>query len=754
MTAPFSIFREIIALCLFPNPTERDIVVLSQILLPDNFAERGPIGGSTEYIISSDLFPNDCRLFRLKYTDSSLEQLTAILQESQPSRVFLYPSWLAKRHLKQPISVDYPYQDLFELYVRTAIENLGPGVLLGTMLPYPAFATSSTRGFRDFILQHTRVRFLIELSFSIMDLYPFLRSQLLILETGHKGAPLTRFFQLTDTDQMDQQSEILSDFSRLLNQDGGTTTFGYVLRDELSPDISWLFDRYHPRRKQELQDMETVGKVQRLGDLVSIRRGIKGTPLIDGNASGGVPVLEGRDILANNALQLEAPRYRMEQPPSRAMLMPGDLCMPAIWRPTNLTLPIARIEESHLPRVASNNVLVLRPNPEMTSEEADFLFSYLQSDLAADQYRLVNSQLMISPVHLRELPVPVPDSAMQLALASLRSASEQFSNWQAEAKESINALFRYPSMKAARIETLTAGRRIRQRINASHQVDDFHYRLRTQYPHPIAYRWRAVESAKPDLEGYGQILECAEVATCYLACMALALTSTLKNVRIGYISTMAERITKRGSGTNMGDWISILREARDSKQLRNLPEIVPFYEVLRFLDDQNVDDAIQELKAFRDDQSHRRGPKGGQVREMFDKAKYLLERLLKAVEFLSEYPLRYIESTRRDSIRGITEYQYRDLVGDHPLVPLSTGTIQLPELEAHSLYLVDREGGLRLLRPLLTRRECPECGAWATFYLDGYHAKMGNCTLVSMEHSHTHTDTTIAEAFRFIGLLQ
>jgi hypothetical protein len=127
--------------------------------------------------------------------------------------------------------------------------------------------------------------------------------------------------------------------------------------------------------------------------------------------------------------------------------------------------------------------------------------------------------------------------------------------------------------------------------------------------------------------------------------------------------------------------------------------------------------------------------------------------LLQSVEFLSEYSLRYIEETRRDAIGGVTHYSYRELMGDHPIVPLQEGETKDKEVETGSLYLVDRNGTLHLMRPLLVRRVCPTCGRWATFHLDSYDAKHDICVLRGMEHTHTIKDQAIAYAFRHVGLL-
>jgi len=222
---------------------------------------------------------------------------------------------------------------------------------------------------------------------------------------------------------------------------------------------------------------------------------------------------------------------------------------------------------------------------------------------------------------------------------------------------------------------------------------------------------------------------------------------------VGYLSDMTKRISVCERGTNMGDWIAILREVRDSGRFKRIRELVPFFEVLHFLEDEEVDNAVQDLKDRRDDQAHGRGPKDLAVKPAFDEAISDLRTLMAAIEFSSEYPLRYIESTERDSIEDVTHYTYRDLMGDHPLVPAHQASCESPDLEKGSLYLVDRTGELRLLRPLLTRHHCQVCGRPAVFHLDQYEKDRDVCTLKSLERGHTIEDERIAQVFRRANLL-
>jgi hypothetical protein len=170
-------------------------------------------------------------------------------------------------------------------------------------------------------------------------------------------------------------------------------------------------------------------------------------------------------------------------------------------------------------------------------------------------------------------------------------------------------------------------------------------------------------------------------------------------------------------------------------------------------DGEDSDRALSSLKDRRDDEAHGRGPKGNVVPSEFESAKEELLELLGAAEFLSEYPLRYVERTKADVIENRLTYRYREVMGDHPLVPVQEETIDQTTLESESLYVVDRSGDLHLLRPLLDRRRCPVCGTWSTFYLDSYLDDEDACRLKSMEHGHTTTDEGVYKAFQKIGVL-
>ena len=295
---------------------------------------------------------------------------------------------------------------------------------------------------------------------------------------------------------------------------------------------------------------------------------------------------------------------------------------------------------------------------------------------------------------------------------------------------------------------MQAGKRARQRQRAGRSVESLAFRIRTQYPYPLAYRWREVEARGKGLGGYSSVLACAEATICYLALLAIVGAQVL-DVDIGKLVEIGRRLMERGKGIGLGDWIAVLREVGTSKRFRDL-KTFPFPEVLTVLIDEDTNDAVQRLQEARNDQAHGRGPKGAAVVVAIEDRFADLERLLQSAEFLVEYPFRFIDETRRDSLSGLTLIGYRDLMGDHALVPLGSDEHESSEIEAKSVYFLDRAGRYHLTRPWVT---CLERQQPATFHVERYDKKSDTVTLKSLEHGDTIVDKRLASALRAVGFL-
>jgi hypothetical protein len=83
-------------------------------------------------------------------------------------------------------------------------------------------------------------------------------------------------------------------------------------------------------------------------------------------------------------------------------------------------------------------------------------------------------------------------------------------------------------------------------------------------------------------------------------------------------------------------------------------------------------------------------------------------------------------------LRGIAVISYRQLVGDHAIVPHQSTEHHDNDLEQGSLYIIDSESQWHLLRPFLVGRGCPVCKNWSTFHAD---RERGALVIKSLETS-------------------
>ena len=744
-----TLFRDLINLALFEDAA--GLVFLADIDYKEEL--------NTQWQIEEleDWFPDSCLVKMLGSGEDFLKDLENEFDQVHSKQVFLFPPFIRRSHLSQGFREQYPGYDLHEAAAIKLANVVPSGTRVGITLPIVSLRTRRSGRFRANLFKNSRPEIIITHQRPVLLTDTIVQMGTLILEMGKSDPAPVKFFKECE------EQDLIADFKRLLRQGGGRTEYGYVRREPLPAESPLIFERYHPDLIAQREDMRYFGKVRPLSDLVDIREGLKlhflnrKEGVLSEADTDGIPIITGRSIREDGVLDFGKPRrYLLKK--ELMNLQSGDLCLRAFIHQSLERLPVVEITESDLPLAANDSVIVLRPRKDTSTEDRELLVAFLRSSQALEFLIAEGADLRAFPSYLSQIPVPVPDRALTLSIRSLNKAIERFDFWRKMAAQERSRLFslfdEYTSSKDARLHLLSTGRTARQRVEAAQRVTEFAHRVRTQYPHPIAYRWRRLQAGRPDSAGYQQLLDCAETTLCYLAFIVLTFTRYREDVSIGYQSVMAKRLSSnRSRGTNMGDWIAILREARDSRQFSAIEDLVPFYEALHFLRKDSVDSALQDLKDRRDDSAHGRGPTEVTIEEEFRSAYEQLEMLLSATEFVAEYPLRFIEVTRRDSLRAITDYEYRDLMGDHPLVPIASGQTKLPELEAHSLYLVDRSGDLYLLRPFLIRERCPTCGRWATFFLDTYDVDSDCCTLKSLEVGHTVESYDIAPALRYVGLL-
>ncbi len=542
--------------------------------------------------------------------------------------------------------------------------------------------------------------------------------------------------------------DVVEDFERLLVQQGGSTRWGFVVRD--GPEIGrpLLFEAEHPDFQRKVQSLAAFGTVGELGDFVEITRGLhtaaKRETTLDRPADGLVPVLEARSLDSDGSIRLD--EIRTWAPfTERYAVAPGDILARSIWRPTSAgSAPVAVVGAAGL--LFSQTLLRLRPLPELSVEQRQWLATFLRSDHALTQLSaLVGNSIAIDVATLRRLQVPLPDHELLDAMREVGTAAGRLRGWTSEAENLAGNLSFDEIPAVTRRRIVTEGQRLRDRVQLAEQLDDLGFRVRTTYPYPVALRWRKLEGSSTERDGLVPILDCFKAWAAYVA-LGAVVAARANGVELSTLKAWRDRMDPV-LRTNTGDWWAVL-EALKGRAFRDVSEDGPLVAFAGLLKDDEVRESVKYLVDLRNDHAHERLPTGGALRTIADEARRHLEIVVDSSDFLAGATLRQVVDTSWDSFAGVVTVRFRDLMGDHSAVPIRERITNDRDLEKDSLYLVDDRGGHHLLRPWVIAQECPDCGQLSTFYLD--ELRPDTARMKSFEHEHNHEFPELVAPFRAV----
>jgi hypothetical protein len=534
------------------------------------------------------------------------------------------------------------------------------------------------------------------------------RAAIVIYERRPPGGPV-RFATLPADGDSDVDG-VVADLERLRDLQGGTTEFGFATRDVIRPGDPLNPGYYSPETDQHRQAIGQYGAVVPLSHVFTLH--------------------EREDEAANR----------------------GDLTVRCTGEPPEVRLELEEMDADGA--TVHPEAVLLRPTRPLKEHERMFIVAYLRSDRAWRLFAAQGGTHELERATLARLPVVLPTEPVYLTLAEIDDAVARLRRWDSELKDAKERLLDIDTAAGGLSEVLRLGRRVRHRVAAGARVDDLGYRVRTQFPWPLAVLWRGVEAARPDTEGYMRTLEFAEAMACYLACLAIT-AAREAGITLAAVQLMSERLSGTTRGVSFADWTEILAEVRGRAFRAEVGDRNPFPEISELMSpDDEVDRALRRLKQRRDALAHGRGPRtAGELREEHQQAVADLRRWVEACEFVSSYPIWLIEGTQWDEIRHKNGVDYRDLMGDNELSPLRAVERDEPNVEAESLYATSQDGALHLLRPLLTWRECEQCHRPAVMVLDQYSATEGSLGVRSLDHGHAARADELIGAFREIGLV-
>lgn len=556
----------------------------------------------------------------------------------------------------------------------------------------------------------------------------------------------TKFFRFP-AESTAQLDDVAHDFKRLMKMKGGQTKYGFVVRGEAFDGSSIHFEAYDPALRTMRLELADFGSTHRLNDLYGVlppghpaTSRLRYDPDQSDEEAQRVRVLRGQDILRNGTVadtDADADdRAQYAAVPLDRQLRPGDFLVRTItgkWPGDGLVL--AEVTSRDLPAAAGSGVLVLRRRARSQEPVHDFVLSYLRSPrcLELGIFAQLAGHMRLTVPSLSEFLVPHPDDEMVTALTHLQEVKDKLQGWQDEASGLLNSVFDARSAKAARARIIEKGRLLRQRADEADSLTSLSGRIRKRFPLPVAYRWRAMEaelSGGPSRAGYEAILGFFEVVSAYLAQLAAAMAAHA-DIALQEVDDIAAKVGTGHGGTTMGDWLAIL-ESTKGKKFRALDDDMAMGEI-RNAFGPKVAEARAWLKAARNDKAHERPVDDVQLPAAIHAAKSYLDEIMEDLSFLPDLSLRFVSDFHWDDLAKTGQVSYEELVGDHPVVPASIGTVH-QVLEKGSLYIVDPLDRWHRIRPYLVRERCPECKTWSTFYLD---RRVGaEITLKSLEHGH------------------
>lgn len=577
----------------------------------------------------------------------------------------------------------------------------------------------------------------------------------MVLRRREDADRLVRLFE-TPRRPMAELADVVEDFRRLLRMKGGTSNFGYVLQSIPSKETDLGFRRNDPRIAARRAQLADFGKAARLDEVfellpLGIDHTVAKANQVDRQVGGAARVLTGRDVQRGGRIALPEETSLWVKIAPEKRLRVGDIVIRALQGPTlGSGFVWARVSEEDLPVASSHIIHVLRLRETVDPVVEDFVLRFLSSKQAPELIDLSTSGAHLTRGDLGALQVPLPDESMRVALESVQYARDRAGEWQSEATELLDSLFDEDTAAESKKRISLASRAVRWRVDAADAIEDFGYQIRTRFPHPVAYRWRVADallSTGPNADGYRAVLEAAEALLAYTANVALALARAA-DLPVGAIDGVRKKLAT-GQGPGMGDWVAVLDEI-PGKKFRPLDERLGIPEIREFLEGPGVRGAQRWLSARRNDEAHNRRVDSIDLPEVCERAVEELLVLMRSAQFLADLPLLLIVSIRWDSLSGQGEVSYRQLTGDHAVVPQQTMTVSDSGIEQGSLYIRDADHRLHLMRPYLIGRECPICRNLSTFHVDKVSGVM--VVLKSLEHGHTVEDRDVLASLSAVGL--
>ena len=493
---------------------------------------------------------------------------------------------------------------------------------------------------RNYLIARLELLGIVELPAAIFSPAAIIPTSLLSLASApDKDDHLVAFTALSSRGNVvePKQQQWFRDF--LAGLKGRPMTLGF--RARLAQERPWTMAAQHPESRQIEERLQNSVGTAPLGELCEVIPGVRHSR--EENTRVGVPVLRGRDLASENLSKESLSKFEVEAPdPDRAKIKAGDILLQRIGARPHVAIATSALDGV----VAGDTVFIVRPHDARVGSVV--ISEYLRSSIG-QQVLLSRAQKTTAPTlsaaGLRSVPIPTPKEDLTVDLMSVRQIEEDLRT-RADALAALR-LGLFAAEHGAEFRTRVADLRRSARSIAVglEQFESLSYRVRTLYPYPISYPYRALASITAPVEQYTEQLRVVEVILAFLASISLALLEPSDRETVRPLL----RNSLRG-GISTGSWRDLARTTSGALSGYDDSGFARSITALWAARHASFPAIVEPLIVARNDHHHGRGPRlEEEVRQANSAMDESLQELMSSLEFLIDYPIRQVREM--DAIR-------------------------------------------------------------------------------------------------------
>ncbi len=263
------------------------------------------------------------------------------------------------------------------------------------------------------------------------------------------------------------------------------------------------------------------------------------------------------------------------------------------------------------------------------------------------------------------------------------------------------------------------------------------------YPLPIAFSWALLASLRDPRDRYREQLRHAENMVTFLGSLSLALLE-----KQDYKEAQINPKRLWGTGSTFGSWNRVVQGS--SKVFRKY-EDNPLASAIQKLGVDSPEESrfgadVAALIRARNDYSHGRGPSiEEEVVVASKEAQERLERCMKTLSFLAQYPIRLIQDFDLDRSSGEFWLKCLRLSGDGP--GFSQEEVLSRTAFPNGELLLDLgDQNWVPLYPFIIASNCPHCRYRETYFIDRWNDRESTSLMKSFERGHLEERSDVSES--------